>query len=137
MRNILFSNIFFYIFTKNVIVSFSGQSSEDYFFEGSSEGSSDLRDFSLDYQGQDRHLAISVTEILSAKFSWFTCWNHWTLSAICASSISSLSANFLGCDGFLPLLYTLVLCIITMLVLASSWVRDDWQLIFVCVSTPT
>ena len=76
-------------------------------------------------------------KFLSAKYSWFTCWNHWTLSAICASSISSLSANFLGCDGFLPLLYTLVLCIITMLVLASSWVRDDWQLIFVCVSTPT
>ena len=70
MRNILFSNIFFYIFTKNVIASFSGDYSEfeDYYFEGSSEGSSDLRDFSLDYQGQDRHLAMSVIEILSAKF---------------------------------------------------------------------
>ena len=60
MRYSIFSNIFFYISTKNVIASFSGQSSEfeDYNFEGSSEGSSDLGDYSLDYQGQDRRLSL-------------------------------------------------------------------------------
>jgi len=70
MRNILFSNIFFYIFTKNVIASFSGDYSEfeDYYFEGSSEGSSDLRDFSLDYQGQDRHLSWHFRVV--GKSSW-------------------------------------------------------------------
>jgi len=68
MRNIIFSNIFFYIFTKNFIVSFSGQTAEfeDFYFEGSSEGSSDLRDYSLDYQGLDHRLSWrSVSPIFS------------------------------------------------------------------------
>ena len=55
-------NIIYLIFSENLVLSFSGQSSEleDYYFEGSNEGSSDVIagpfSYDEDYQGRGSDL---------------------------------------------------------------------------------